>query len=138
MLIPISFLACIWLIHRWLTIPKSSDLSRSYLSSSSCISCSQMFRIHPLVIQRAVYLKSGLIMSSVHWRYQTWQSKVGHFRTLIIIFIFTSLSIKLVFYDNKITILEIIIINVVIKPEFSKFPKKIKVWSLCSSRCKFS
>ena len=29
-------------------------------------------------------------------------------------------------------------INVVIKPEFSKFPKKIKVWSLSSSRCKFS
>ncbi len=27
---------------------------------------------------------------------------------------------------------------VVIKPEFSKFPKKIKVWSLSSSRCKFS
>jgi hypothetical protein len=26
----------------------------------------------------------------------------------------------------------------VIKPEFSKFPKKIKVWSLSSSRCKFS
>ena len=25
-----------------------------------------------------------------------------------------------------------------IKPEFSKFPKKIKVWSLSSSRCKFS
>ncbi len=29
-------------------------------------------------------------------------------------------------------------IDVVIKPEFSKFPKKIKVWSLSSSRCKFS
>jgi hypothetical protein len=29
-------------------------------------------------------------------------------------------------------------IHVVIKPEFSKFPKKIKVWSLSSSRCKFS
>ncbi len=29
-------------------------------------------------------------------------------------------------------------IYVVIKPEFSKFPKKIKVWSLSSSRCKFS
>ncbi len=29
-------------------------------------------------------------------------------------------------------------INVVIKPEFSKFPKKIKVWSLSSSRCKLS
>ncbi len=28
-------------------------------------------------------------------------------------------------------------IYVVIKPEFSKFPKKIKVWSLSSSRCKF-
>ncbi len=25
-----------------------------------------------------------------------------------------------------------------IKPEFSKSPKKIKVWSLSSSRCKFS
>ena len=25
-----------------------------------------------------------------------------------------------------------------IKPEFSKFPKKIKVWSLSSSRCKLS
>ena len=29
-------------------------------------------------------------------------------------------------------------IYVVIKPEFSKFPKKIEVWSLSSSRCKFS
>ena len=29
-------------------------------------------------------------------------------------------------------------IYVVIKPEFSKFPKKIKVRSLSSSRCKFS
>ncbi len=29
-------------------------------------------------------------------------------------------------------------IYVVIKPEFSKFPKKIKEWSLSSSRCKFS
>ena len=29
-------------------------------------------------------------------------------------------------------------IHVVIKPEFSKFPKKIKVWSLSSYRCKFS
>jgi hypothetical protein len=29
-------------------------------------------------------------------------------------------------------------INVVIKPEFSKFPKKIKVWSLSSSWCKLS
>ncbi len=28
-------------------------------------------------------------------------------------------------------------IYVVIKPEFSKFPKKIKVWSLSLSRCKF-
>ncbi len=32
----------------------------------------------------------------------------------------------------------LIIINVVIKPEFSKFPKKIKEWSLSSSRRKFS
>ena len=31
-----------------------------------------------------------------------------------------------------------IYIYVVIKPEFSKFPKKIMVWSLSSSRCKFS
>ncbi len=31
-----------------------------------------------------------------------------------------------------------IVIYVVIKPEFSKFSKKIKVWSLSSSRCKFS
>ncbi len=29
-------------------------------------------------------------------------------------------------------------IYVVIKPEFSKFPKKIEVWSLSSSRCKLS
>ena len=31
-----------------------------------------------------------------------------------------------------------VIINVVIKPEFSEFPKKIKAWSLSLSRCKFS
>ncbi len=34
-----------------------------------------------------------------------------------------------------VTVGRLICIHVVIKPEFSKFPKKIKVWSLSSSRC---
>jgi hypothetical protein len=41
-------------------------------------------------------------------------------------------------YEAENLTLHTLDIYVVIKPEFSKFPKKIKIWSLSSYRCRFS
>ncbi len=60
----------------------------------------------------------------------------------------TLTKMKLSIMTLSITTLSVMTVNtkchyaeciyVVNKPEFSKFSKKIKVWSLSSSRCKFS
>ncbi len=70
----------------------------------------------------------------------TWslQHQAGATIALYVLYYFVYAFFGLMFKPLGTEFPRFLYIHVVIKPEFSKFPKKIKVWSLSSSRCKFS